>query len=1061
MTLHRTRTTFTCTVLAFMAVATGRPAAAAPAATPDPCGTENLIAGKLPWQQRDITGSAALVTDGAAAPDGASWDAPAGVKLEGMAASITFDLGKPTKVGAIYLQADANDTYRITGSLDGRPGTFKQLVQAQNAVDQGHGMRTRAVEFAPETVRYLRVGEAEGDNAFSISEFAAYCKTPKPFPPAMRVLEAPMAVQHSAVGDAAPEVVVKRPTPIGPLEIVLAIAIIILGAMVVAGRRGRAAAAPVPAPADASTAERWFPLVLLLFVGSGCAALMYEIIWFQLLQLVLGSSAVSIAVLLGTFMAGMCIGSLALARYIPTSRHPLRVYAVLELLIGASGLLMLVAMPLVQHIYTAVVGHGVPGLMLRGLFAAICLLPPTIMMGATLPAVARWVETTPRGVSWLGYFYGSNTIGAVFGCLLAGFYLLRVYDMPIATFVAVVLNVVVAAGALALARAEPRAAPAHPLPNAAAPPPALSPPKTWPVYLAIGLSGMTALGAEVIWTRLFSLLLSGTTYTFSIILAVFLVGIGLGSAAGSFLSRRTSEPRTALGFVQLALVVTIAWTSWNITNALPYWPVNPRLAPTAWFQFQIDFVRCLWTILPAALLWGASFPLALASVASAGQDGGRVVGRVYAANTVGAIVGAMATSLLLIGSVGTQDGQRIMIALAAVGAVALLVPTWADGASRPRVTMTGALMALVIIELAAITGRNIQPVPPLLIGHGRFSAVERHHSEKFLFVGEGMNSSPAVSRDANGILSYHNAGKVQASSQPQDMRLQRMLGHMTTLIPEQPKSVLVIACGAGVTAGAASIDPRVEKLTIAEIEPLVPTVVAKYFGDHNFNVVKNPKVHVEVDDARHFLNTTKEKFDAITSDPFDPWVKGAATLYTKEFWELAKSHLKPGGIVTVFVQLYDSGMAAVKSEIATFYEAFPDGIVWGNTVRGEGYDIVLLGQVGPPQKINVDAMEQRLASPEYAEVARSLRQIGFDSATALLSTYGGRGAELRPWLKDAEINRDKNLRLQFLAGFGMNIDQRVEIYRGIIAYRRYPDDLFIGSPERLATLRAAMLARPQ
>ena len=123
-------------------------------------------------------------------------------------------------------------------------------------------------------------------------------------------------------------------------------------------------------------------------------------------------------------------------------------------------------------------------------------------------------------------------------------------------------------------------------------------------------------------------------------------------------------------------------------------------------------------------------------------------------------------------------------------------------------------------------------------------------------------------------------------------------------------------------------------------------MVAKYFGDHNFNVVKNPKVHVEVDDARHFLNTTKEKFDAITSDPFDPWVKGAATLYTKEFWELAKSHLNPGGVVTVFVQLYDSGMAAVKSEIATFLQVFPDGIVWGNTVRGEGYDVVLLGQVG-------------------------------------------------------------------------------------------------------------------
>ena len=682
-------------------------------------------------------------------------------------------------------------------------------------------------------------------------------------------------------------------------------------------------------------------------------------------------------------------------------------------------------------------------------------------MGATLPAVARWVETTPRGVSWLGFFYGGNTIGAVIGCLLAGFYLLRVHDMPIATFVAVGLNVLVAGGALALARAEPRPAPARAPSLVGAAPPAVSPSPTlaWPVYLAIGLSGMTALGAEVIWTRLFSLLLSGTTYTFSIILAVFLIGIGIGSAAGSFLSRRTASPRAALGFVQLALVVTIAWTAWNITSALPYWPVNPRLAPTAWFQFQIDFVRCLWTILPAALLWGASFPLALAAVASPGQDGGRVVGRVYAANTVGAIVGAIATSLLLIGSVGTQNAQRIMIAFAAVSAFALLVPTFADGARRPRLTLTGAFMALVIVELASLTARHVGPVPPQLIGHGRFSVYERPPQETYLYVGEGMNSSPAVSRDGNGVLSYHNAGKVQASSQPQDMRLQRMLGHLTTLVPEHPRSVLVVACGAGVTAGAASIDPRVERLTIAEIEPLVPTVVAKYFGDHNFNVVKNPKVHVQIDDARHFLTTTKEKFDAITSDPFDPWVKGAANLYTKEFWQLAKSHLNPSGVVAVFIQLYESGMAAVKSEIATFLQVFPDALVFGNTVGGEGYDVVLLGQAEPITKIDVDAMERRLASPEYAEVARSLRQIGFDSATALLSTYGGRGAELGPWLKDAEINRDSNLRLQFLAGFGMNIDQRVEIYRGILATRRYPSDLFVGDPARLAGLRGAMLAR--
>jgi spermidine synthase len=679
-------------------------------------------------------------------------------------------------------------------------------------------------------------------------------------------------------------------------------------------------------------------------------------------------------------------------------------------------------------------------------------------MGATLPAVSRWVEMSPRNVSRLGCLYGANTFGAVFGCLLTGFYLLRVYDMHTATSVAVTLNVAVATGAFALARAGLGDAPCDASCDRVA---AANPAPTTPsriIYFAIGLSGMSALGAEVIWTRLFGLLLGGTTYTFSIILAVFLMGIGLGSGVGSLTSRRTTDPCRALGFTQLALIPAIAWTSWNIARTLPYWPVNPRLAASPSYQFELDFVRCLWAILPAACLWGASFPLALAAVASTGTDAGVVVGRVYAANTVGGIVGALGTSLVLIATVGTQNGERILIASSAVAAAITLVPALAPHCAGSRFTTRDACWSLAIVELAAILGRNVPAVPALLVAHGRLSALERNIRETFLYIGEGMNSSPAVSRDSEGVLSYYNAGKIQASTLPQDMRLQRMLGHLTTLVPEQPRDVLVIGCGAGVTAGAASIDPRVERLTIAEIEPLVSNVVATYFRDYNYNVVRNPKVHVEVDDARHVLTTTRQKFDAITSDPFDPWVKGAANLYTVEFWQLVKQHLNPGGVVTVFVQLYDSGTAAVKSEVATFFEAFPNGLVWDNTVRGQGYDVVLLGQAGSTE-INVDAMARRLNSVEFAAVAQSLRQIGLDSALALLSTYGGRGPDLEPWLIDAEVNRDDNLRLQFLAGLGMNVDQRADIYRGMLAFRQYPAGLFVGSSANLNELRLAIAAR--
>src|SRR5258706_6350326 len=177
--------------------------------------------------------------------------------------------------------------------------------------------------------------------------------------------------------------------------------------------------------ADSHAADRWLPVLLLLFVGSGAAALIYEIVWFQMLELYVGSSAVSVGVLLATFMGGMCLGSLFLPRMISRNRHPLRVYALLELGIGAIGLIMLIVMPLVGRVYTSWGGYGVSGYLLRGIAASICLLPPTLLMGATLPAVARWIETTPPGVAWLGFFYARNIPGAGVGSLLAGFYLLR------------------------------------------------------------------------------------------------------------------------------------------------------------------------------------------------------------------------------------------------------------------------------------------------------------------------------------------------------------------------------------------------------------------------------------------------------------------------------------------------------------------------------------------------------------------------------------------------------------------------------------------------------------
>ena len=803
--------------------------------------------------------------------------------------------------------------------------------------------------------------------------------------------------------------------------------------------------------ASPEVAQRWLPALLLLFVGSGCAALIYEVVWFQLLQLSIGSSAVSLGVLLGIYMGGMCLGSLLLPRYLNPSSHPLRVYAALEAGIGVFGVIVLFAVPIVGQIYTQIAGTGQANLFLRAIVASICLLPPTLLMGATLPAIARWVETTPRGVSWLGYFYGGNLAGAVAGSLLAGFYLLRVYDMPTATAAAVVLNIVVAGLALVVATRTPHTVIKA---DASAPvPQPISAESARLVYIAIALSGLTALGSEVVWTRVLSLLFGATTYTFSLILAVFLVGLGIGSSLGAALARGVSNAKTALGWVQLGLCFCLAWAAYSTADSLPFWPINPSISTAPSFTFQLDLMRAIWVMLPGAMLWGASFPLALAGVAAPGQDSARVVGGVYAANTVGAIAGALITSLGMVGTVGSQITQQALIGVAAMSGLLMLMPT--TGEKRGALTST----PVVVIGIALIAGllaRTVPPLPGILVAYGRYAATWVGQNE-ILYVGEGVTASVAVSRTPSGVLNYHNAGKVQASSEPQDMRLQRMLGHITTLVPKTPTKVLVIGCGAGVTAGAVSIDPMVKDQTIAEIEPLVPRVVSTHFAEHNFNVVANPKVKVHLDDARHYLLTTNEKFDAITSDPLDPWVKGAATLYTREFFQVVKSHLNPGGVVTLFVQLYESTDSAVKSEIATFLEAFPNGAVFANTVNGQGYDLVLFGQV-EAGKINVDTVQARLDDPANAAVAQSLREIGIFSAIDLFGTYAGRQSDMKNWLSDAIINTDRNLKLQYLAGLGLNLYQSDAIYKAMIREVKYPDELFEGSDETLKALRAKVSA---
>ncbi|HUK30948.1 MAG TPA: hypothetical protein VLV89_07530, partial [Candidatus Acidoferrum sp.] len=562
----------------------------------------------------------------------------------------------------------------------------------------------------------------------------------------------------------------------------------------------------------ASAASRWFPLLLILFAGSGCSALIYEIVWYQMLQLVIGSTAISLAVLLATFMGGLCLGSLALPRIRAASeRHPLFVYAIVEAGIGVFGLLALLGMPLVDRIYVAAVGHGMPAVFFRAAICAICLLPPTFLMGASLPAASRWLKATTRGVSMLGLLYGANIAGAVFGCLLAGFYLLRVFDLATATCVAAAINALVAFVSYMLSKTTPAqsdedspasapmktSAPESGVIASVQPAPIIGRPT---IYVAIALSGATALGAEVVWTRLLGLMLGATVYAFSIILAVFLVGLGLGSFVGAGLARR-AHPQAALGYCQLLLTAAVFWTAFMLAKSVPFWPINPLLSSSPWFTFQIDLARVIWTIFPATVLWGASFPLALAAASRASakrdeSDSASLVGGVYAANTAGAILGALAFSLILIPNVGTTECERMLIWVSIASAALVLIPVILS----IRAKVLAFAILLVATVGASFLAVKTEGVPPALIAYGRRFMLNLNNSQ-ILYTGEGLNSSIAISRYSDGALQFHVSGKVEASTESYDMRLQRALGHMAALAHGDSHSVLIVGFGAGVTAG--------------------------------------------------------------------------------------------------------------------------------------------------------------------------------------------------------------------------------------------------------------------
>ena len=466
---------------------------------------------------------------------------------------------------------------------------------------------------------------------------------------------------------------------------------------------------------------------------------------------------------------------------------------------------------------------------------------------------------------------------------------------------------------------------------------------------------------------------------------------------------------------------------------------------------------------------------------------------------MGAIAGALVFSLLVIPAIGTAGAERALIGLAAAAAAAALLPLL--GPAPQKVRLSGAAALAAALVSAGWLAWRVTPVPWQVVAFGRQSAswlgpsatgigktLSREPGKAEIsctYFGEGISDSVAVTLANGGVRSFHAAGKIQASTLTSDMRVQRMLGHIPALVHKQPESILVVACGAGVTAGTFVLHPDVKRIVICDIEPLVPTRVAPQFGRENYHVVdgiarENPhtvngkQVEVVYDDGRHFLRTTQEKFDVISSDPLDPWVKGCSALNSVEYYQMCRDHLKPGGNVCIWIPLHQSNLETTKSVIATFFQVFPHGILWSNEREGEGFDAVLFGEV-EPSVVDVDELQQRLDRPDHLLVKQSLREVGFGEKENRVGRRAGgsRGSD-RP---AGDVHRAGALaerlaagcpdqprphrHLQYLAGLWLNSYMGEQILASILEQYSFPDETFVGSPEGLDELEELLDRRNQ
>ncbi len=723
-----------------------------------------------------------------------------------------------------------------------------------------------------------------------------------------------------------------------------------------------------------------FALIGAFIVVSGALALSYEVIWARKLVPLFGSDAVSVAVVVALFMFGLGLGAHLAGRLGDRLARPLGIYALLEIGLGAWVVLTPWLIGWLSAGLVAVAGvlgsDGSSLTILRVVAGGLLLLPPTLVMGASLPLLARFavhVAGRPPGqvISW----YTLNLVGAVSGVFLAGFVLLPTFAMSPLLWLAGLVNMLLGLCLWFLARYWERnpALDGGALTDVARAATERNGLTALPWMAMSALIGLASMICQIAWTRTIVLVVGGSAYAFSAVLGVFLAGLGLGAwLASSALKRwptRAVELYVLLGFAALLAL----FLSLYLLPLVPGWflqAFEPDSLGQTLGVFLLQAGTAASLFLMPALLMGALFPLLLRQVLEESPDTALVTSRVYLANTFGCVIGALLAGLWLIPTLGIPPTLVLAIGLLCY-ALLLALPRL----PRVRQRLSAGLGMLLVFSFG---WWSTPPWNSQLMSAGiseyaqRFAGVSQdqladHLADQFdlLFYRDGPTATISVSRERWSLprhLFISTNGKVDGSSWG-DMPTQQLSAHLPLLLHPEPEQVAIVGMGTGVTAGAATLHDSVNAVTLLEIEPAM-VEGARLFAEVNHGIHDNPDVSIRVIDGRFYLSLVESQYDVIVSVPSNPWIAGVASLFTEEFYRLGARALTDGGVFAQWIQLYDISADNLQAVMHTFNQVFPYSY---GAVTIVGADLLLVGSM-QPIKIDPATIEQRmLAQPELQQ----------------------------------------------------------------------------------------------